>query len=75
MAKRQPTIRPAVFDPEHYPEDRLQQLLDAPKDSSTIHYDEDTIPHGACSDPIHCDCMCPECWALKVAIIREAIPR
>ncbi len=71
-----PNIRLAVFDPEHYPEDaaaqRLQRLLDEPKDSSTIHFDEDTIPHGACSDPVHCDCMCPECWRLKVEIIRQS---
>lgn len=53
------------------PEDRLMLLLNEPKDSSAIHYDEDTIPHGACSDPIHCDCMCPECWQLKADIIRK----
>lgn len=51
----------------------LQRLLDEPKDSATIHYDEDTVPHGACSDPIHCDCMCPTCWALKAEIIREGL--
>lgn len=51
----------------------LRRLLDEPKDSRTIHYDEDTIPHGACSDPIHCDCMCPHCWARKVAIIERGI--
>jgi hypothetical protein len=66
-------IRPAIFDPERYPEDRLQQLLDTPKDSSTIHYDEDTIPHGQCDDPIRCDCCCPACWAAKAAIVRAGI--
>jgi hypothetical protein len=50
----------------------LQRLLDEPKDSDAIHFDEDTIPHGACSDPVHCDCMCPRCWQLKAAIVRDA---
>lgn len=66
-------LRPAIFDPEHYPEDRLAQLLNATKDSRTIHYDEDTIPHGACDDPIHCDCMCPLCWTLKADIVRAGL--
>lgn len=52
---------------------QLDRLLDEPKDSATIHYDEDTIPHGACDDPLHCDCMCPECWRLKADIIRAAL--
>lgn len=56
-------------------EGQLEKLLTLPKDSSTIHYDEDTIPHGDCSDPLRCDCMCPKCWSLKVAIIRAAVPR
>lgn len=25
------------------------------------HFDEDTIPHGNCNDPISCDCECLEC--------------
>lgn len=70
-------LRPAIFDPEHYPEDAairaLQRLLDEPKDSATIHFDEDTIPHGACDDPVHCDCMCPKCWQLKADIVRAAM--
>lgn len=49
--------------------DALYELLYGPKHSATIHFDEDTIPHGACSDPSHCDCMCPHCWAKKVAIL------
>jgi hypothetical protein len=48
----------------------LQQLLDEGKSSAAIHFDEDTIPHGQCEDPVHCDCMCPSCWSQKVHIIR-----
>lgn len=52
---------------------RFRKLLSEPKDSSRIHYDEDTIPHGACSDPVHCDCMCPWCWQQKVMIIQSVL--
>jgi hypothetical protein len=52
----------------------LNVLLYGDKDSSSIHYDEDTIPHGACSDPLHCDCMCPRCWSDKVKIIARSLP-
>jgi len=58
---------------ESSPMKELERLLTAPKDSSSIHYDEDTIPHGQCSDPVHCDCMCPHCWDAKVSIIRRGM--
>jgi hypothetical protein len=65
---------PPPDEPPHRSARRaLDRLIEEPKDSSTIHYDEDTIPHGACSDPIHCDCMCPHCWLEKVEIIEAAI--
>lgn len=51
----------------------LNELLNGPKDSATIHYDEDTIPHGVCSDPLHCDCMCPHCWEKKARIVRASV--
>ena len=71
MRRRRVIGVPIVSQP-HDPA-RWAEFLHGPKDSSTIHYDEDTIPHGQCSDPVHCDCMCPHCWRAKVAIIEAAL--
>lgn len=52
---------------------RARELADKAKDSTSIHFDEDTIPHGDCSDPIKCDCCCPCCWGKKAAIIDRGL--
>jgi hypothetical protein len=39
-------------------ESRLKEQDALSAHHQNLHYDEDTIPHGQCLDPLRCDCCC-----------------